>query len=243
MADLSPIFVVTATYKEAGNLPELHERLRPAAPDAHWVIVDDASPDGTGQVAQGLHDADPLVHVIERAGKLGYASAHQEGMRFALGHRAAVIVTMDADLSHDPSAIPSMIEALAERDVVIGSRYAPGGGFAGVGPFRRMLSGFANLYVRTLLRIPARDCTSGFRAYRAAIIERAGLLAPGPQGYVFLTESLWLCARAGARIGEVPITYAPRGKGRSKMSLRIILESALRTLALRLSRAFRRPGR
>ena len=241
MIDPSHVYAVTATYNEAANLRELHRRLRAAVPEAHWVVVDDSSPDGTADVGRDLVDEDPLVHVIERAGRRGYASAHQEGMGFALDQGATAIVTLDADLSHDPSAIPAMTADLADHDVVIGSRYAPGGGFAGVTAFRRMLSGFANLYVRTLLRIPARDCTSGFRAYRAAIIERSGMLREGPEGYVFLTEALWLCVRAGARVGEAPITYVARGEGKSKMSARIMLESAWRTIALRARG--RRPDR
>ncbi|MBM3500567.1 MAG: polyprenol monophosphomannose synthase [Armatimonadetes bacterium] len=233
MIDPEAVFVVTATYNEAANLPELHRRLRSAVPRAQWVVVDDASPDGTAAVARSLAQADPLVQVIERVGRRGYASAHQDGMRRALEQAAEVIVTLDADLSHDPSSIPTMIAALAGHDIAIGSRYAPGGGFQGVGPLRRMLSRFANAYVRAILRLPARDCTSGFRAYRADVIERSGMLREGPEGYVFLTEALFLCVQAGARLTEVPITYVPRGEGKSKMSARIMLESAARTLGLR----------
>ncbi|MBM3474305.1 MAG: polyprenol monophosphomannose synthase [Armatimonadetes bacterium] len=236
MIDPSRVYAITATYNEAANLRELHRRLRAAVPEAHWVVVDDSSPDGTGDVARSLASEDPLVYVIERVGRRGYASAHQEGMRFALDQGAAAIVTLDADLSHDPSAIPAMIAALADHDVVIGSRYAPGGGFTGVSAFRRMLSGFASFYVRTILRIPARDCTSGFRAYRAEVVQRSGMLQEGPEGYVFLSEALWLCVRAGARLGEVAITYAARGEGKSKMSARIMFESAWRTLAVRVRR-------
>jgi len=230
------VYVVTATYNERENVSALHARLREALPDAHLVVVDDNSPDGTGDAVRELTSNDERVHLIARPGKLGYASAHQAGMRFALEGGGRAVVTLDADLSHDPRDIPSMLVPLADHDVVIGSRYAPGGGFEGVGAFRRALSRFANGYVRAVLGLSAGDCTSGFRVYRAEIIERAGLLAPGPEGYVFLTEALWRCRRAGARIGEVPITYHTRERGQSKMSLRIILESAWRTLAVRLAR-------
>jgi len=236
MIDPSSVYAITATYNEAANLRELHRRLRAALPETHWVVVDDSSPDGTGEVARSLAADDPLVHVIVRVGRRGYASAHQEGMRFALDNGAAVVVTLDGDLSHDPAAIPAMTAALADHDVVIGSRFVPGGGFLGVSRFKRMLSRFASLYVRTILRIPARDCTSGFRAYRAEIVERSGMLQEGPEGYVFLSEALWLCVRAGARVGEVPITYAARGEGKSKMSARIMFESAWRTIAVRVRR-------
>lgn len=243
MTALTKVYVITATYNEAPNLRQLHRRLREAVPEAHWVIVDDGSPDGTAALARELQATDARLHVIDRGSKLGYASAHQTGMKAAIEAGAGCIVTMDGDLSHDPAAIPQMVAALGEYDVVIGSRYAPGGGFDGVSKFRRMLSRFANLYVRALLRIPAQDCTSGFRAYRADIISRSGMLQEGPQGYVFLTEALWLCLGAGARLGEVPIKYMARGKGRSKMSARIILESAWRTLMLRFPRLLKSAGR
>jgi len=236
MIDPQAVYAVTATYNEAGNVSELHRRLRAAAPTAHWVVVDDSSPDGTGRVVTGLAESDPLVHLIERAGRRGYASAHREGIRFALDRGAEAIVTLDADLSHDPASIPAMVAALEDHDVAIGSRYAPGGGFEGVSAFRRMLSRFANAYVRAILRLPARDCTSGFRAYRAATVERSGMLREGPEGYVFLTEALYLCVQAGASLAEVPITYIARGEGKSKMSARIMFESGWRTLALRCPR-------
>ncbi len=234
------VYVVTATYNERESIPQLCARLREMLPDAHLVVVDDNSPDGTGDAVRELAARDECVHLIARPGKLGYASAHQAGMRWALETGARYVVTLDADLSHDPGAIPAMLEALARYDVVIGSRYAPGGGFEGVGADRRALSRFANAYVRLILGLPVRDCTSGFRAYRAETIERAGLLEPGPEGYVFLTEALWRCRRAGARLGEVPIIYHAREHGQSKMSARIMLESGWRTLAVRFAR--RRPA-
>ena len=229
-----PVYVVTATYNERENIAGLYERLRAALPEAHLVVVDDASPDGTGEAVAGIAADDSRIHLLVRAGKLGYASAHQDGMRHALEAGAGAIVTLDADLSHDPAAVPAMLQALAEHHVVIGSRYAPGGGFEGVGVGRRWLSGWANLYVRVLLGLKPRDCTSGFRAYRADMVERAGLLEKGPEGYAFLTEALWRCSRAGASMGEVGIVYQVRERGRSKMSLRVIMESAWRTLWLRL---------
>jgi dolichol-phosphate mannosyltransferase len=241
MIDPEAVFVVTATYNEATNVPELHRRLRAAVPQARWVVIDDSSPDGTADVALGLAASDPRVTVIERLGHRGYASAHREGLRYALDHGAGAIVTLDADLSHDPASIPAMLQALAEHDVVIGSRYAPGGRFAGVSAFRRMLSAFASAYVRAILGLSARDCTSGFRAYRPGIVQASGMLQDGPEGYAFLTEALYLCVLSGARISEVPITYAARGTGESKMSVRIMFESAWRTWAVRLGRRQFRP--
>jgi dolichol-phosphate mannosyltransferase len=239
MADQAAIYVITATYNERDNIAPLHQGLRAALPEAHLVVVDDNSPDGTVEAVRELQAHDPRVHLLERPGKLGYASAHQDGMRYALERGADLVVTMDADLSHDPGVIPSMVAALGEHDLVIGSRYAPGGGFEGVGVTRRALSRFANGYVRFVLGLSPRECTSGFRAYRAETIERAGLLEPGPEGYVFLTEAVWRCTRTGASIGEVPITYTVRERGKSKMSLGIIAEAAWRPLVLRLATLFR----
>ena len=236
MSDPSPVYVVTATYNERENVQEVHRRLREVLGGAHLVVVDDNSPDGTGEVVRQLAAMDERVHLVTRPGKLGYASAHQAGMRLALDEGADVVVALDADLSHDPAAIPAMLERLAEYDVVVGSRYVAGAAFEGVGASRRALSRFANAYVRLVLGLKPRDCTSGFRAYRAELIRKAGLLQPGPEGYVFLTEALWRCQRAGARIGEAPIIYRVRKRGRSKMNARIMLESAWRTLAVRLRR-------
>jgi dolichol-phosphate mannosyltransferase len=233
MAD-ERVLVVTATYNERANVAEFHRRLREAVPSAHLVVVDDNSPDGTAEAVQALAEEDPRVSLISRPGKLGYASAHQAGMKLALEEGATAVVTLDADLSHDPAAIPSMLDALRVCDVVVGSRYVTGGGMEGVGGFRQALSRFANSYVRALTGLRAHDCTSGFRAYRAGLIEDAGLLRSGPEGYVFLTEALWRCQRAEARICEVPITYHARRAGASKMSVRIIVESGWRTLVLRL---------
>jgi dolichol-phosphate mannosyltransferase len=240
MLTSDPVYVITATYNERENVAELRQRLRSAVPEAHLVVVDDNSPDGTAAAVAELREGDERVHLIERPGKLGYASAHQDGMRYALERKATFIVTMDADLSHDPAVIPAMLDALGEHDLVIGSRYAPGGGFEGVGVGRRVLSRFANAYVRLILGLSPRECTSGFRAYRSEIIERAGILKPGPEGYVFLTEAVWRCARAGASIGEVPITYTVREHGKSKMSLAVIAEAAWRPLVLRLATFLRR---
>lgn len=240
MPGSDPVYVITATYNERENVAELHKRLRAAMPGAHLVVVDDNSPDGTADAVRELAQSDTGVHLIARPGKLGYASAHQDGMRYALDAGAGIVVTIDADLSHDPAVIPAMVEALDAHDLVIGSRYVPGGGFAGVGFGRRVLSRFANVYVRLILGLSPRECTSGFRAYRAAIIERAGILDPGPEGYVFLTEAVWRCARAGASIGEVPITYTVREHGKSKMSLGVIAEAAWRPILLRVATLFRR---
>ena len=226
--------VIIPTYNERENLSALVATLMGLPVELDLLVVDDNSPDGTAEAVQALAEQDPRVSLVSRPGKLGYASAHQAGMKFALERGAAVVATLDADLSHDPAVLPAMLGALGACDVVVGSRYIDGGGMEGVGASRRALSRFANGYVRALTGLRARDCTSGFRAYRAEIIGRAGLLQPGPEGYVFLTEALWRCHRAGARIGEVPITYHVRKAGASKMSARIMLESGWRTLLLRL---------
>jgi dolichol-phosphate mannosyltransferase len=222
-------FVVVATYNERENIEALLARLRDAVPNARVVVVDDNSPDGTGELLEGLTKQAPLLHVLHREGKLGYASAHVAGMQYALEHGADSIVTMDADLSHDPAHLPSMLAQLGDSDIVIGSRYCPGGGTEGTPWRRRLLSKGANVLSRVLLGIPAADCSGGFRVYRAHLLRRVGLDCCTARGYAFLEEVLFRCHRHGARLAEVPIVYVDRRHGASKLSSGIALE-ALATL-------------
>ncbi len=223
------IYVVTATYNEAENLPLLAEGLLTLDPPLHLVVVDDASPDGTGELAERLAREHPgRLTIIHRHSKLGYASAQRAGIGTALQAQAKTIVTMDADLSHDPQCLPTMLAMLGDCEVVIGSRYVAGGRVEGWGWFRHFLSRFGGRVVTRLLTgLHANDCTSGFRAYRADVLRPAAFDETQSDGYGFQVEMLFRCQRAGARICEVPITFVDRRAGHSKLSKRIIAESAL----------------
>ncbi|HUS80942.1 MAG TPA: polyprenol monophosphomannose synthase [Armatimonadota bacterium] len=229
----SSIWAVTATYNERENLGQLAEGMLALPFGVTTLIVDDDSPDGTGDLADGLAQSHPgRFAVIHRPGKLGYGSAHRLGIEYALDRGADIVITMDADLSHNPDRIPSMVDALADHDLVIGSRYAPGGGTANWGLDRRILSRGAGLMVRIASGMPYRDPTSGYRAYRADLLHRAHFEEALQEGYAFLYEMLFRCHRTGASITEVPIVFVDRRAGKSKMSKKIILESALRLLPI-----------
>ena len=236
-------WVVVATYNESENLSTLLERFFGLPVDLGLCVIDDASPDGTGDIADAWAAEHPeRVVVIHRAGKLGYASAHRDGMRAVLDRGAQIVITMDADLSHEPERIPAMLEALAEADVVVGSRYVEGGRTENWSMWRVLLSRLGGgVVTRLLTGLRQADCTSGFRAYRREILERADPWSTSADGYGFLVELLFRCQRLGARIVEVPIVFADRRAGRSKLSKRIILESALLCFRLLFQRAGRAP--
>jgi len=227
------VWAVTATYNERDNLGELARGMLALPEPVTLLIVDDGSPDGTGEVADALARQHPgRFLVLHRPGKLGYGSAHRLGIDYALDRGAQVIITMDADLSHNPEVIPHLLRAMAEYDVAIGSRYAPGGGTVNWGWDRKILSRGAGLMVRLASGMPYRDPTSGFRAYRADILRRAHFEEALQEGYAFLYEMLFRCHRAGARVTEIPIIFVDRRAGVSKMSRKVILESALRLIPI-----------
>ena len=221
--------IVIPTYNESLNLERLVTQLMSYEIVTGVVIVDDASPDGTAIIADSLavrHGG--RVSVIHRHGTRGYSPASRDGMRFALGLRADFIVQMDADGSHNPIHLAEMFRAMDRADLVIGSRYVPGGAVVNWPLRRRWLSRFANAYVRRVLRLETSDCTSGFRSWRRSLLER--LLRQRrawSAGYAFLVEMLFLARLENASIVEVPITFIERQHGHSKMSWRVILESAL----------------
>lgn len=225
-------------------MPVLLERLFALPLETGVCIVDDGSPDGTGELADewaARHAG--RVTVVHRAGKLGYASAHREGMRAALDRGAQVVITMDADLSHEPERIPAMLDALAGADVVVGSRYVAGGRTENWSLGRVFLSRVGGgMVTRLLTGLRQADCTSGFRTYRREMLQRADPWSTTAEGYGFLVELLFRCRRLGARIVEVPIVFADRRAGRSKLSKRIILESALLCFRLLFARMSRPPA-
>ena len=233
---------MTPTYNERDNIDEFVSRVRSAVPTAEVFVVDDNSPDGTSARVTELAISDPHLHLLLRRGERGYAAASREGLSTLSNQGFDAIITIDCDLSHDPGVIPLMLQRLSEgADVVIGSRYVPGGGVRNWSLFRRLLSRWGNMYTAFLLRLPIRDCTTGFRAYSAEILRRVHLDATASSGYAFLTESLLRIHELGdVRIDEVPIIYVERTQGESKMSKTIISESMRRVTWWGVQRRLRR---
>lgn len=236
MPDYSDAYVTIATFNETENLPLVLPLIAQHAPGLHVLIIDDDSPDGTGQLADQFAAEHDWLTVIHRPRKSGYASAHMDGMRHALDQGAKRLLTMDADLSHDPKVLPAILRGLEEYDMVLGSRYVKGGGTRNWGAFRRALSKFGSFYARSILGLKQNDCTTGYRGYRADLVARSGMLESSTQGYGFLVEVLYRCVKAGARVLEVPIIFADRQYGKSKLSKAIIFEAMLLPWRLRFGR-------
>ncbi|MFI0420613.1 polyprenol monophosphomannose synthase [Spongiactinospora sp. 9N601] len=223
------VLVVVPTYNERDNLPMITARLREAVPEAHLLVADDASPDGTGQVADELAAADPNIHVLHRPAKEGLGAAYIAGFRWGLAEGFDVLVEMDADGSHRPEELPKLLHVLADgADLVIGSRWVPGGKVVNWPWSREFLSRGANLYTRMSLGVPVRDATAGFRAYRAATLRKIGLDDVESQGYCFQVDLTLRTLRHGLRVSEVPITFVERTAGSSKMSRAVIAEALWR---------------
>jgi dolichol-phosphate mannosyltransferase len=223
------VLVVVPTYNERGNirvlLPQLFDSI---ADNCHVLVIDDASPDGTGAEVRALARGRDRLHVIERPRKLGLGTAHLTAFEWGINAGCSAIVQMDADLSHDPQAVPQLLDALGRADLVIGSRYVVGGSIENWGRFRRLLSRAGNLYARILLGFDVRDSTSGFRAYRSEALAEQSLQRIRSEGYAFqieMTHRVWLARR---RIDELPITFTERREGKSKLDRRIILEALWR---------------
>ncbi|HLK35808.1 MAG TPA: polyprenol monophosphomannose synthase [Polyangiaceae bacterium] len=218
--------VVSPTYNEKENLPRLVDAVRHALPDADLLVVDDNSPDGTGALADSLAAKDGHVRVIHRSGKLGLGTAYVQAFLDGLARGYARFFEMDADLSHDVRYLPDFVRALDEGyDVVIGSRNIPGGGVEGWGMGRHFISKGGSFYSRTILGLPIRDLTSGYKAFTARALEAIGLADVHSNGYSFQIEMTYRAIRRGMRVKEVPIVFVDRTLGRSKMSRRIFLEA------------------
>jgi dolichol-phosphate mannosyltransferase len=222
------VLVVVPTYNEAENLEAILDRLRDAVPTAHALVVDDGSPDGTGELADKLAAADPRLHVLHRTVKAGLGPAYVAGFRWARDHGYDVVVEMDADGSHAPEQLPRLLAALADADLVLGSRYVPGGAVADWPVHRLLLSRAGNVYTRRALRMPLSDATGGYRAARGDLIDRLPFEDVASEGYCFQVDWAWRAVRAGARVVEVPITFTERAFGRSKMSASIVGEALVR---------------
>lgn len=224
--------VIVPTYDEIGSLGALVARLRACVPAADVLIVDDASPDGTGELADRLAAADPRIRVLHRPGKGGLGSAYLAGFADAIARGYDLVVEIDADGSHDPAELGAMLElARAGADLVIGSRWVPGGAVSNWPWYRRALSRGGNRYARTVLRSGIRDITAGFRVYRAAALRDVRLRDVASQGYCFQVELAWRLERSGHRVVEHPITFVERASGASKMHAGIVLEALIRVTA------------
>jgi dolichol-phosphate mannosyltransferase len=239
------VLVVIPTYDEAENVERIIERLRAAVPEAHALVVDDGSPDGTGELAEKLATRDSRVHVLRRAAKSGLGPAYVAGFAWARARGYDVIVEMDADGSHAPEQLPRLLAALDDADLVLGSRYVRGGRVADWPVHRLLLSRIGNRYTRWLLRLPLADATGGFRAVRGELIDGLPFAEVASQGYCFQVDWVWRAVRSGARVTEVPITFTERAFGRSKMSASIVGEALVRVTVwgLRDRLADRLPGR
>ena len=222
------VLVIVPTYNEAENVERILERLLASVPTAHALVVDDGSPDGTGELAEKLAARDPRLNVLRRTAKTGLGAAYIEGFRWARAHGYDVVVEMDADGSHPPEQLPQLLAALESADLVLGSRYVPGGAVEDWPVHRLLLSRFGNRYTRWALRLPLNDATGGYRAARAELIDALPFEDVASQGYCFQVDWAWRAVRAGARVTEVPITFTERQFGRSKMSGSIVREALVR---------------
>lgn len=228
--------MIVPTYNERENIERLVRRLRNLAGDVHVLIVDDASPDGTGAIADALAASDAGVRVIHRAGKLGLGTAYRAGFVYGLNHGYQYLCTMDADFSHSPESLPALLHKASEGyDLVIGSRYVAGGNVVGSTPARKFVSYSANWLAHRMLGVSVRDCTAGFRCYRRQVLETIDLAGLFSSGYSFLIEMAFYCQQAGFRLGETPITFVNRTEGVSKISRTEIFKAFYTLLRLRTS--------
>jgi dolichol-phosphate mannosyltransferase len=240
---LGRVAVIVPTYNEMANLEQIAARLRAAVPDADLLVIDDNSPDGTGELADKLAAGDLRVSVLHRQAKSGLGSAYIAGFRWALQRGYGVLVEIDADGSHQPQELPALLAALDQADLVIGSRYVTGGTVLNWPRSREILSRGGNTYARLMLGISVRDVTGGFRAYRASALRRIPLEEVESQGYCFQIDLALRMIRAGLTVVEVPITFVERTRGTSKMSRAIVAEALWRVTQWGLaSRLRRRPS-
>jgi dolichol-phosphate mannosyltransferase len=232
-----PAWIVLPTYNEAEGIAAIVAAIGDAiASDARVLIVDDNSPDGTGGIGDRLAAADPRVEVLHRPLKEGLGPAYVAGFRRALAGGAGLIVAMDSDFSHDPADLPRLIGAAEGADLVIGSRYVPGGEVTDWGPLRRLISRGGSAYSRLLLRVPIRDLTGGFKCFRREVLEALDLDAIGSKGYAFQVELTYRAVQRGFRVAEIPISFSDRRQGSSKMGRAIVAEAIWRVPLLRYGR-------
>ncbi|MEA2346585.1 MAG: dolichol-phosphate mannosyltransferase [Thermoleophilaceae bacterium] len=234
-------WLVLPTYNEAENIEPLVraalEQLATTGPDNHILVVDDGSPDGTGDIADRLAAEFPAVTVLHRHAKEGLGRAYVAGFTHALGAGAELVMEMDSDFSHDPADLPRLIAAAKDADLVLGSRYVPGGGVREWGLVRRFISRGGSFYARVILGLPVRDLTGGFKCFRRSTLEKLNLEDVHADGYGFQIELTYRAVRAGLKVTEVPIVFTERRLGQSKMSAGVALEAIWKVPALRLRRS------
>ena len=244
-AHSGPVWVIVPTYDERENIvpfvKSVRSELEDLAPDHRVLVVDDSSPDGTGELADALARNDAKVEVLHRPSKLGLGPAYIAGFERALGAGAELIVEMDADFSHDPAYLGAMLHAAEKADLVLGSRYVEGGGVRNWGAARRIVSRGGCWYARTVLGVDIADLTGGFKCFRREVLEAIDLESVRAQGYAFQVELTYRALQMGFRVEEVPIVFTERRIGASKMTKRIVLEAAWMVPQLRMSRAAKRP--
>ena len=228
--------IIIPTYNELENLRPLLQEIFSYAQETDVLIVDDNSPDGTGKLADEIHNENPQVHVLHRAGKLGLGTAYIAGFKYAVAHDYDAAFEMDADFSHDPRYLPDFLKAIEHADLVIGSRYIPGGDTPNWSFLRRFISGGGNIFARFMLGIPVQDCTAGFRCYRRQVLESIDLDTIQSQGYAFQVEMAYRVMRQGFKIVETPIVFMDRRIGKSKMSRKIVIEAFIYVLRARFGK-------
>ena len=226
--------IIIPTYNERENLELLVDAIFEVEPRLHILVVDDGSPDGTGDLAETLAARDERVNVLHRQGKLGLGTAYIAGFKWALERDYPLICEMDADFSHQPRYLPALLAATEDADLALGTRYVPGGGTEGWGPLRQLISRSGNLYARAVLWLPFHDLTGGFKCFRREVLEKIDLDEVRSEGYAFQIELTYRAHKAGFRIAEVPIVFPDRTRGDSKMSSGIIHEAMINVLRLRL---------
>lgn len=241
---LGKVLVIIPTYNEAENVVPIVQRVRAAVPEAEVLVADDNSPDGTGKLADELSASDPAVHVLHRKGKEGLGAAYLAGFRWGIDHDFDVLVEMDADGSHQPEELPRLLTALKGADLVLGSRWIPGGRVVNWPKSREFISRGGSTYSRLMLGVTIRDVTGGYRAFRKETLLGLGMDDVASAGYCFQVDLAWRAVKAGFHVVEVPITFVERERGDSKMSRNIVAEALLRVTAWGVtSRAERITGR
>ncbi|MEU5977161.1 polyprenol monophosphomannose synthase [Streptomyces sp. NPDC047315] len=227
------MLVIIPTYNEAENVGPITSRVRESVPEAHILVADDNSPDGTGKIADDLAAADANIHVLHRMGKQGLGAAYLAGFQWGIENGYDVLVEMDADGSHRPEELPRLLDALVEEnaDLVLGSRWVPGGSVVNWPKSREVLSRGGSLYSRIMLGVPLRDVTGGYRAFRKETLLGLGMDQVASQGYCFQVDLAWRAVQSGFKVVEVPITFVERERGDSKMSRSIVVEALWRVTA------------